>query len=175
MREGEGDATVTSSDDGNERSASLVGTVSIEGVAYEVNLTEAGESVFDAAEGTASYEATSVMTGTIVGPGFHLEAQESFWATSIFNDELVTNKIREASSTFVVDGEQYVFDGLYVRQATVDGWPDNRDDYWHAEGTIIVGGAAVGELILVDTESRIDIVLDTTEGRTVLESHIYPQ
>lgn len=176
VRSGEGDATVTSSENGADRSASISGDLVIDGQSYTVNLTKSGSYTYDHGGNGHSYESTETMAGTVTGPDFSLVAVEEFWAfTSVFG-QVVTNRIREGSTAFTAGGTDYVFDGLYIKEQTIDGFADDTTGYWDVSGDVLVGGAPVGSLALSVNDVTSDVVFVSNNGdQTVLESTNNPQ
>ena len=77
-----------------------------------------------------------------------------------------TSCAAESCSSPIVDGVEYRLDGLYVRTATTDGWPDD-DDYWRAEGAVTEAGALVGQVALQEDTLKVDVVVQLSDGGTI--------
>ena len=166
VRAGVADFTVSSSKSGGTRSGTILGMVAVQGVDYQVDLSETGTTTSDVGGSSVDYESESSMTGTITATGFSLVAQETYWFHSVVFDRAIVNRSRTANSAWTVDGVEYRLDGLYIRTATTDSWPDD-DDYWRAEGTVTEDGVLVGQVAFEEDALKIDVVLQLTGGGTI--------
>jgi hypothetical protein len=164
------DFTVVTQKSGGTRDGSIVGMVAVEGVAYQVDLQETGTTTSEVDAGAVDYESESSMTGTITAPGFSLIAQESYWFHSVVFERAIVNRSRTADSVWTFNGDEYRLDGLYIRTATTDSWPDD-DDYWRAEGAVTENGVVVGQVTLEEDALSIDVVLSLQGGGAIELDH----
>ena len=161
--QGQNDFEVLSEKVGTQRQARLTGSIQSGEQVFNVQLNESGttRSVVDIT--TAEYESDSVMTGTITGPGFELESQESFRYKSVVGDRGVVNQTRTGNSAWTYNGNSYQAADVLVRTAETDGWPDDAD-YWQASGTLVENGIVIGEVGFEEDPLSIDVVLQMSNG-----------
>ncbi len=156
---------------GNGTNGSVVGTLPLDGVSYAVNVSRTGTITATVDSGFAESIANDTLGGTITAPGFSVQQVETRYSRYVvYMGTQTQNIIRNASSTFSVNGVSYDFLNAEVRKAFVNVAPGDLE-YWRAEGTLRRNGGAIGGLQLAQDAASIRVVLTVNGVPRDLDVH----
>lgn len=172
VRDGIVDITVGSGKSGDDSEGGITGTIIEEGKSYELELSEVTSRTIDVDVSSNSYESNSTLTGVITGPDVSLVVEEEYYYKSIYVDNFVQNSTRTTNSRWTHNGNEYAVDGVFIRSAFFDGWPDEFD-FWRAEGVITENGVPVGQVQFEENEVVLYVILVLDSGEKItLQEHL---
>ncbi len=155
----------------------LNGTMTIEGVTYQANITEAGTVQFSINGSLAMFDRIEALTGSITGPDFSMTVNNHHWYYSIYNandTSFAVNRTRDYNSTWNIGGVNYGAQNIRIKTALLNGWANDLN-YWEAYGTIVENGVVIGQVDwgINPSNNMAEVWIDYANERVVLEQHRY--
>ena len=131
------DVSIRSQRQGVQWSATVEGTLVHSGDALQLNLTRQAVSRSEVDSTGYSSETDQTTTGTIQGPGFAINLDQSFVVGAIGSSQGdASTSTSEYRHTIEQGGDIYRFDGVRIRRNFRDGVPNLIAQEWRAEGLI---------------------------------------
>jgi hypothetical protein len=174
-----GDLQVSSVVSGSSFAARAKGTLTYLGVNYAIDLTAAGQHVFNTDSTGTELTDDYGITGTITSTGFNLTVNQHHYFSLVESTHIATTAQEHLNSSLTIGADIYQWLNVYKRKDFTDGIPAYYTPglsplYWIATGQVSKNGAAYASYRYSD--SPIDLYLrfflDTPFGSIDLEDWV---
>ncbi|AWR85635.1 hypothetical protein [Meiothermus taiwanensis] len=152
---------------GSTLSVSLGGTAVFDGQTHTLNLNYAQQVLSDFGPGSILFHHQDTLQGSLQGPSFQIQVNETYDFRLVGSDSLVMQTIRTLNNAWSEGGQQFRLQNGLIKRVFRDGNPIELD-FWTAEGDLLRGNTRVGGFGQALTGNLLEQFLDTPSGRVRL-------
>jgi hypothetical protein len=152
---------------GSALSVSLGGTAVFDGQTYTLNLSYAQQVLSDFGPGSIEFHHQDTLQGSLQGPSFQIQVNETYDFKLVGSSSLVMQTIRTLNNAWSEGGQQFRLQNGLIKRVFRDGNPIEAD-FWTASGDLLRNGVRVGGFGQAFTGNLLEQFLDTPSGRVRL-------
>lgn len=171
IRSGEFNLDMSSSLANNASQRAVSGFVDDGTQSFTADLAETGSSTTEFDNGLLQYRSASTRRGSITSGDIEVEVEETDNYVVVVGDDAIENRTTEVTMNASAGDVRFAMDDGTVRRAFKNGAAAESDFWSQTAGVLQKDGADFGTLAFVNDRGAFQIVLETPEGRTVLETH----